>query len=131
MSVQRNVTTNLGAISLDAHSCLQYTLEASGANPIFNFACQHSVRQEVHDDPKPLYRWFLKTPPIPVSDPVFQPDTDPASTDVYLVSLSFVAILSYKLKVVELPANVTVQEISYSSDDATDVFREPLTVQAL
>ena len=130
MAVTRIVKTNLGAVSLDTQSCLQYTLEASGANPIFNFACEHSVRLDVHDNPKQKYGWFLKTPQSPTSDPIFQPDAAPGALDTYLVSLSFVAIVSYKLKVTQLPSNVVVQEISYTSDDATDVFREPLTVQA-
>jgi hypothetical protein len=48
--------------------------------------------------------------------------------DVYVVALSFAAVVQYRLLVVKQPGNVTIQDITYNSFDPHDAYREPLDV---
>jgi hypothetical protein len=128
-SGKRTVATDLGATPLAANEVLVYKLFASGANPIWAFGCADRLLASVSNNPLPSYTWYLAQQPFPATDgPSFTLDRAVNVTDVYVVALSFAAIVQYRLLVVKQPGNVTVQDITYNSFDAHDAYREPLNV---
>jgi hypothetical protein len=129
VSGKRTVTTNLGATPLVANEILQYRLFASGANPIWAFGCAHRLLASVSNQPLPVYTWYLSPQSVPAPDgPVYTLDQPINVMDVYVVALSFAAVVQYRLLVVKQPGNVTIQDITYNSFDPHDAYREPLDV---
>jgi hypothetical protein len=131
-SGKRTVTTNLGATPLAANEALVYKLFASGANPIWAFGCADRLLVSVSNHPLPVYTWYLAQNPAPAPDgPVYTLDRPLNAQDVYVVALSFAAVVQYRLLVVKQPGNLTIQDITYNSFDAHDAYREPLDVSAI
>jgi hypothetical protein len=128
-SGKRTVTTNLGAAPLAGNEVLVYKLFASGANPIWAFGCADRLLVSVSNHPLPSYTWYLSQQPFSGPDgPAYTLDRPANVTDVYVVALSFAAVVQYRLLVTKQPGNVVIQDITYNSFDAHDAYREPLDV---
>jgi len=93
------------------------------------FGCAHRLLASVSNQPLPVYTWYLSPQSVPAPDgPVYTLDQPINVMDVYVVALSFAAVVQYRLLVVKQPGNVTIQDITYNSFDPHDAYREPLDV---
>jgi hypothetical protein len=115
-SGKRTVATNLGATPLLANEVLVYKLTASGANPIWTFGCADKLLVSVSNHPLAAYIWYLAPQVIPTTDgPCYTLDRPINVADVYVVALSFAAVVQYRLLVTKQPGNIIIQDITYNS----------------
>lgn len=124
----------LSDITVGDGNKLAYTLTVKGAVPMFVFVCTHGEILDAKQFPiSSTYEWTLCKKGTPANPPaVFPAD---ASKDTYGLRLYFTGATEYVLVVNEIDGNGkkvrTIKDITYSSQVATDLYQEDLTVQWL
>lgn len=131
MAVTRNRTVDKRGAAIGAGEFLAFRLSAGAGNPIWAFACEHrNSILSVEDEPQAEYRWYLGDVPDSVEDgPRFSLDRNiVGDEDDYGVSLTFAQCGTYRLQIVQLPANEVKTDIAFTSNSADDSFIEPFRV---
>lgn len=121
------IRKDLLAVEVRSSETLKYTLDVSGAQGIFTFACEHKARKSDQDYPphQSQYAWTWKCPDD-------ADDGGAAGGDEYVTRMLFLTATSYTYKVIHLDSagnqKAVIKDLDASSTDSRDIYSSSLRV---
>lgn len=121
------IRKDLLAVEVRSGETLKYTLDVSGAQGIFTFACEHKARKSDQDYPphQAQYAWTWKCPDD-------ADDGGAAGGDDYVTRMLFLTATSYTYRVIHVDSagnqKAVIKDLDASSTDSRDVYSSNLRV---